>query len=69
MFAIALQPVAGTYRAPPEFSSFAFAVRHSGVFGSAARCQTSRQRCAATAPVWSLTGLQSPSPSPWSSRP
>lgn len=28
----AVQPFAGTYRAQPEPSSFAFAVRHSGVF-------------------------------------
>jgi polyisoprenoid-binding protein YceI len=32
MAAIAIQPFAGTYRALPLPSSFAFAVRHSGVF-------------------------------------
>ena len=32
MASIALQPFSGTYRAQPEPSSFAFAVRHSGVF-------------------------------------
>ena len=32
MSATAVQPFAGTYRALPEPSSFAFAVRHSGVF-------------------------------------
>jgi polyisoprenoid-binding protein YceI len=32
MAAIAVQPFAGTYRAQPVPSTFAFAVRHSGVF-------------------------------------
>jgi polyisoprenoid-binding protein YceI len=32
MSAVAVQPFSGTYRALPEPSSFAFAVRHSGVF-------------------------------------
>ena len=32
MSSIAVQPFAGTYRAQPVPSSFAFAVRHSGVF-------------------------------------
>jgi polyisoprenoid-binding protein YceI len=32
MPSIAVQPFSGTYRAQPEPSSFAFAVRHSGVF-------------------------------------
>jgi polyisoprenoid-binding protein YceI len=32
MASVAVQPFAGTYRAQPEPSSFAFAVRHSGVF-------------------------------------
>jgi polyisoprenoid-binding protein YceI len=32
MASIAVQPFAGTYRAQPVPSSFAFAVRHSGVF-------------------------------------
>jgi polyisoprenoid-binding protein YceI len=32
MATVAVQPFAGTYRARPEPSSFAFAVRHSGVF-------------------------------------
>jgi polyisoprenoid-binding protein YceI len=29
---VAVQPFSGTYRAQPVPSSFAFAVRHSGVF-------------------------------------
>src|SRR6201996_6415511 len=32
MTALAIQPFSGTYRAQPEPSTFAFAVRHSGVF-------------------------------------
>ena len=32
MSTVAAQPFSGTYRAQPEPSSFAFAVRHSGVF-------------------------------------
>ena len=32
MSTVAAQPLSGTYRAQPEPSSFAFAVRHSGVF-------------------------------------
>jgi polyisoprenoid-binding protein YceI len=32
MASVAVQPFAGTYRALPEPSSFAFAVRHTGVF-------------------------------------
>jgi polyisoprenoid-binding protein YceI len=32
MSSVTAQPFAGTYRAQPEPSSFAFAVRHSGVF-------------------------------------
>jgi polyisoprenoid-binding protein YceI len=32
MPALAVQPFSGTYRAQPALSSFAFAVRHSGVF-------------------------------------
>jgi polyisoprenoid-binding protein YceI len=32
MSSVAVQPFAGTYRAEPVPSSFAFAVRHSGVF-------------------------------------
>ena len=32
MATVAVQPFSGTYRARPEPSSFAFAVRHSGVF-------------------------------------
>jgi polyisoprenoid-binding protein YceI len=32
MSSVAVQPFLGTYRAQPEPSSFAFAVRHSGVF-------------------------------------
>jgi polyisoprenoid-binding protein YceI len=32
MPSVAVQPFSGTYRARPEPSSFAFAVRHSGVF-------------------------------------
>ncbi len=32
MSSIAIQPFAGTYRAQPVPSSFAFAVRHTGVF-------------------------------------
>ena len=32
MTSVAVQPFAGTYLALPEPSSFAFAVRHSGVF-------------------------------------
>jgi polyisoprenoid-binding protein YceI len=32
MSSVAIQPFAGTYRAEPVPSSFAFAVRHSGVF-------------------------------------
>jgi polyisoprenoid-binding protein YceI len=32
MSSVAVQPFAGTFRAQPEPSSFAFAVRHSGVF-------------------------------------
>ncbi len=32
MTTVAAQPFSGTYRAQPEPSSFAFAVRHSGVF-------------------------------------
>jgi polyisoprenoid-binding protein YceI len=32
MSSVAVQPFSGTYRARPEPSSFAFAVRHSGVF-------------------------------------
>ena len=33
MSTVATQPFSGTYLALPEPSSFAFAVRHSGVFG------------------------------------
>jgi polyisoprenoid-binding protein YceI len=32
MSAVAAQPFSGTYRAQPVYSTFAFAVRHSGVF-------------------------------------
>jgi len=32
MASVAVQPFSGTYRAQPEPSTFAFAVRHSGVF-------------------------------------
>jgi polyisoprenoid-binding protein YceI len=32
MTSVAVQPFSGTYRAQPEPSTFAFAVRHSGVF-------------------------------------
>ncbi|MDX6684374.1 MAG: hypothetical protein QOF86_502 [Baekduia sp.] len=32
MPAAAVQPFTGTYRAQPEPSTFAFAVRHSGIF-------------------------------------
>ena len=32
MSSVSVQPFAGTYRAQPEPSTFAFAVRHSGVF-------------------------------------
>jgi len=32
MASVAVQPISGTYRAQPVPSSFAFAVRHSGVF-------------------------------------